>query len=191
MIKNNYLMSLLCVLALCSCTSKKAEKNPIYYPEESPSVTTTKANPLSVTAKQTATEEGTTLVTELIFQKGKAGLSSSDQQKIKKLYLEAVKKGKIKEVQLIAWADQELPSEKKKELAKNQKDLVDKRNHSIEKLILQLNSKLKVTKISMAERAGTLSKFMASEDAEVKESLDVKDAPGKTGQAMVIFLLEN
>lgn len=189
--RTNQLIALLCVIALSSCTSKKPEKKPIIYPNESPTVTTTKANPTSVTAKQVASEQGSDLVVELKFQKSKNIIPAADQQRIKTLYGKAVKKGKIKEVQLITWADKDYPSAVKDELAEKQQNLVDKRNDGLEKYILKLDDNLSVKKISMAERAGALAKFTATEEAEVKESLDVRDAPGKAGHAMVIFILEN
>lgn len=185
----NYVLAM-SLLMLGACAFKKSEKKPIIYPANSPEVTTTNPKETSIIAKQLATEQGSNYVTELKFKKGDATISKADQSKIREIYQKAKKQGKINHAQLITWADQEFPTKEKEELADEQQDLVEKRNESLKKFITNLDKSVKVKKISMAERAGAIAKFTDSAEAEVKESLDVKDAHGRASEAIVIFIMK-
>lgn len=186
----NKLCLLLSFIIIVSCSSKEAERKPIIYPRESTEVSTTKPKVTSITAKQVASEQGSNFVTEIKFPKKKDIISDQDQMKIKKMYEKAQRVGKIQEVQLIIWADKEFPTKENQKLSKEQQVLVDDRNDSLANLIGQLDKKIKIKKISMAQRASTLEKFTASDEAEVKESLEMSDAPGKMSGAIVIFILD-
>lgn len=177
-------------LAVISCSSKKPEKKPVLYPNKSPEVTTTNPNSTSVTAKQVAAEQGTNFVTEVSFVKGQTTISATDQRKIKFLYQKSHKRGEVEEVQLVTWADKEFPTKDEGKLARGQRKLVDKRNEAIEDYLNKIDDDLDVKKISMAERASFLERFTASEEAEVKKTLDVKGATERTGRAMVIFVMK-
>lgn len=179
------------LLALSACSSKKPEKKPVVYPNESPEVSTTKPKDTSIVAKEVASEQGTNLVTEVKFSKGKTEVSPDCRNKIKQLYHKALDKGTVAEVQLITWGDKEYPVKDKSDLARSQQDLVNERNDHLQEVIEKLDEDLVVNKISMAERASTMEKFTASKESQVKESLDHKEAAGKISEAMVIFILED
>lgn len=179
------------LLVLSACASKKPEKKPVVYPSQSPEVSTTNPKDTSIVAKEVASEQGSNFVTEVKFPKGGTDVSPVNRQKIKELYQKAEAKGNIEQVQLITWADNEYPVKDKRDLAQSQKQLVDERNDQLEEVIEKLDDDLEIKKISMAERAGVLEKFTASEESQVKESLDHKEAAGKTSEAMVIFILAN
>lgn len=184
-------LTLLIMVALgAACSSKKPQEKPILYPSESPEVTTTNPTNTSVNAKQVAAEQGSNLVTEITFDKKSSDLAATEQIKIQSLYQKTQEFGKIKEVQLITWADKEFPSKDKGELATAQKNLVNKRNKTIEQYIKDLDDDLKVNKISMAKRPSAFAKFVATDEAKVKESLDPKNAPDKAGKSIVIFILK-
>jgi hypothetical protein len=180
----------LALMVLAACSSKPPEKKPIIYPNEAPEVSTTKPKKTSITAQQVAAEQGTNIVAEVRFKKHHAKLPRPEKDKIKVAFEKAKLKGEIVEVQLITWADQDLPSEKKGELTKKQKELAEKRNDYLEDLVEDLDGDLKIKKIGMAEQAGFLAKFTATEEAQVKETLDPKQAPGKASEAMIVFMLK-
>ena len=188
--KKNYQVSALGFLLLAACSSKEPAKKPIIYPDESPEVSTTKPKETSVTAKQLATEQGSNFVTEFKFEKGSSTVTKQQQQEIRETYEKAKKLGIVKEAQLVTWTDQEFPVKEKKELDSAQKNLVEKRNENLEKYIKTLDKKVSVKKISMAERASAFERFTSTKEAEVKESLQTQDAPGKTGESIVVFLLK-
>ncbi len=188
--KNNKALIFLTLVASISCTSKKPEKKPIIYPNDSPEVSTTNPKATSIAAKQLATEQGTRFVTEIKFDKNQDIVSAKDQGRIKALYRKAHKQGKVEEVQLITWADKEFPSKDQKELNTTQQELVDERNKSLAQIIERLDKKLDIKKISMAERADALAQFTATDEAQIKDSLEIGDASGRSGEAMIIFILE-
>lgn len=185
-----HLLALGLIIVLSACSSKEPEKKPVVYPEESPEVSTTNPKDTSITAKQVAAGQGSNFVSEFKYKKGQTNLTSAQRSKIKEVYNRAERKGQIDEVQIVTWADQSFPTKNKEELASDQKRLVERRNTSIEKYLSQLDNELDVKKISMAERAGAVARFTASDEAKVKESLDSKDAPDKVSESMVIFILK-
>lgn len=186
------LLTLLSLMVIFSaCSSKEPDKKPVVYPEESSQVSTTSPKEISITAKQVAAEQGSNFVSEFRFKRGETALTEDNRQKLKAVYDRAQRKGQIKEVQIVTWADQNFPTKRKEELASDQKKLVERRNASIEKYLSQLDTDLDVKKISMAERAGALARFTASDEAKIKEGLDSKDAPDKVSESMVIFILKD
>ncbi len=185
------LLILSVLVAMSACSSKKPEKKPKVYPDEAPEVSATIEKKPSITAKQVASQMGSHFVTEFSFGKSKYNLTAANKNKIKELYQKASRKGQIEEVQLITWADVEFPTQARGELSDVQQKLVDERNKSIEKYLNSLNKDLEVNKISMAERAGAVDRFIASDEAKVKETLDTKDAPDKVSKSIVVFVMED
>jgi hypothetical protein len=154
---------------------------------------------VSMESKQLASEEETNLVTEVTFTKDKTTLSKSAQEDIRSLWQKASKKGKIDEVKVITWGDQEYPSVHEDNLSEKQIDLVKKRNDSLEKYISKLTKDADVETFSMAERPGALQKLFSSEDAKIKKSLETAGipntdttvkVPGKASKSVVIFIME-
>jgi hypothetical protein len=186
-----FITLILFLVVLFACSSKKPEKKPIVYPNTAPEVTTTNPKDISIVAKEVASEQGSNLVTEVKFTKGKADVTPNNLNKIKQLYQKAMDKGTVAEVQLITWGDKEYPVKDKSDLARNQQNLVNERNDHLEEVIEKLNGDLEVKKISMAERVSAIERLTASEESQVKESLDHQKAAGKKSEAMVIFILEN
>lgn len=154
---------------------------------------------VSMESKQLASEEETNLVTEVSFTKEKATLSKAAQEDIRALWQKASKKGKIDEVKVITWGDQEYPSVHEENLSEKQIDLVKKRNDSLEKYISKLTKDADVETFSMAERPGALQRLFSSEDAKIKKSLETAGipntdtsvkVPGKASKSVVIFIME-
>lgn len=163
------------VLLLGACASKEPEKKVVKYSEESPKINTT--NPKSTsdpTTQMLASEMGTDLATEVTFKEGSSELTSDAKEKINKLVRKVKnKKGKISEVQVVTWGDKEYPSKKKEELNEQQKDLVNRRNSSLESFFESELNQFKFTGISMAERPSFWGRVTASDKSQVKKSLQL------------------
>ena len=186
---------LLTLLVLVSCASRPP-KDPGANSKQGQSVQT---KTVSMESKLLASEEQTTLVTEITFPKKGVNVTKFYKNEIKKLYTKAQKKGAIDKVKVITWADLEYPSVHKKELSSDQKKLATNRNNNIEKYLDTLNPKMDVEKISMAERPGTLAKITSRDEVEVKKSLETAGlpnsdttvkVPAKASKSIIMFVMK-
>lgn len=186
---------LLLALIVVSCSSKPAKDAGPNSTQGKPAESKT----VSMESKQLASEEETNLVTEISFNKGKTNLSQTARNEIKALWQKASEKGKVDEVKVITWADQEYPSVHENKLSDKQVNLVKKRNAEIEKFIEGLSKDADIETFSMAERPGALEKLVTSEDAKIKKSLETAGipntdttvkVPGKASKSVVIFIME-
>jgi outer membrane protein OmpA-like peptidoglycan-associated protein len=194
--KEKIMKILLLALLVASCSSKPAKDQKANSPTVK-KAQETKA--VSMESKQLASEEESNLVTEITFPKEKATISKQAQEEIRALYKKASGKGKIDEIKVITWGDQEYPSVYEKKLSEKQINLVEKRNDAIEKYLGTLNKNTDVETYSMAERPGTLKKLFSSEDAKIKKSLETAGipntdttvkVPGKASKSVVIFIMD-
>lgn len=185
------LLSLL--VAACSSNAVKSPTETVAKEKPKPQKT------VSMESKQLASEQETNLVTEIAFPKEKATVSSEARQSLKDLFVKAKKKGKIDEIKVITWGDQEYPSVHDDDLSEQQQDLVKSRNKAIEKYLGDLDKTTKVETFSMAERPDALQSLFSSEDAQIKKSLETAGipntdtsvkVPGKASKSVVIFLME-
>lgn len=187
---------LLLAFLIAACSSK---------PAKDPGTNTTgvkkaqESKAVSMESKQLASEEETNLVTEITFSKEKATVSKQAQEEIRALYQKAKARGKIDEVKVITWGDQEYPSVHEKKLSQKQVNLVDKRNDALESYIDKLTKGADVETFSMAERPGALNRLFSSEDAQIKKSLETAGipntdttvkVPGKASKSVVIFIMD-
>lgn len=165
-----YSLFLVFFLALCACSSKKPQKEPVNYKEKSPQITTTRPIGPTVTAKQLANERGTNLVAEIKYNKGSSQLRDKDKKTLKSLLQKAQNKGQVTQVQLVSWADQELPSDGK-DLNETQKKLANSRNKAIENFLSSFGENIKFIKVSMAESLNLIDRMTASDKSQIKRSL--------------------
>lgn len=183
-------------LLVAACSSKPA-KDPGANTTGVKKVQESKA--VSMESKQLASEEETNLVTEITFLREKATITKQAQEEIRSLYQKAKARGKIDEVKVITWGDQEYPSVHEKKLSQKQLNLVNKRNDALENYIDELTNGADVETFSMAERPGALNRLFSSEDAEIKKSLETAGipntdttvkVPGKASKSVVIFIMD-
>lgn len=186
MTKNLLLSSL--ILTLGACASKEMPKE------------TAGAPATSIEAKQLAAENQSSYVTEVGFARGGRGLSTEAKGKIDNIVKEAGANGKIDDVKVIVWADQEYPSVNAGELSHAQRKLADQRGEAIKKYLNQDRRGVDVDVYSMAERPGAISRLLDTTDARFKRSLEIAGipntdtsvkAPSKVGKAIVMVLLED
>lgn len=153
----------------------------------------------SMEAKQVAAEEQAPYVTELGFRKGKRSLSAADQSKLNRVIADAKAHGKIDEVRVISWADEEYPSVHTKKLSSNQRKLADGRNSEIKDYIHGIDGGANVESYNMAERPGALSEMFSTSNARVKKALEVAGIPttdsgvkmpAKASKAIVLVIMK-
>lgn len=152
----------------------------------------------SIEARQAASEMETNFVAELTFPKGQKKIPLTAKNEIRRLYDRAKDKGKIDAVKLITWADEEYSSKSKKQLGSAQLKLVEDRNDNLEAYIEELDIRMDVDKISMAERPGVMESILSDEDVRLKKSLEAsvlvteknRVASSKASKSMVMFVLE-
>ncbi len=191
------MFKVLCLISsifLISCSSKdpkemtSKEKTPVQ-PKET----------ISMESKLLANEQESNLVTEIKFDRQKANISGKAREQLKDLHRKASKKGKIEEIKVISWGDQEYPSVHEKKLSEVQVKLVEERNATLENYLKTIEMDAEIETISMAERPSTLAKWFSSDDARIKKSLETAGipntdttvkVPGKASKSIVIFIME-
>jgi len=186
-------------LALSACASsemKSIEQN------TTPQVEASTGHPATGNSLQTkfvAAEQGANATAELTFKKASAKLPKDAAGKLRKAMKEAAAKGRVSEIKIITWADQEYPSTFKGELPEGDRSLAAARGEAVAKLLAQTAGSAQVEKISMAERPGALGNFFKTSDFRVKRSLERAGIPNEnTGvkvpamakKALVLFLVE-
>ncbi len=153
----------------------------------------------SIESKQLATEEESSFVTEISFPRGESTMTKSAMDKIRILHQKAARRGKVEEVKVITWADEEYPSVLKKKLSTDQRKIVTKRNHKLGNYIGKIDNDAKIELFSMAERPGVMKSLFSSQDARIKKSLETAGIsntdktvkiPGKASKSIVIFVME-
>lgn len=137
---------------------------------------------------------------EIKFDKGSDELSAVAKEKIDALVATALKKGKIDEIQVITWADQEFPDKEKASLSQNQRDLADARADRIEEYLKDEHGIfIGVKKFSMAKRANYLKRLFKTDEAKIKRELVDEGIPttkekqgsnSKASKAILVVLLK-
>lgn len=184
-------------LILSACSSKPAKD------AGSNSTTTAKkaqeSQVVSMESKQLASEQESNLVAEITFSKEKAFISDQARNELKALQRKAASRGKVGEIKVITWGDQEYPSVHEKELSETQQRLVKMRNDALEKYLDEISKDAKIETFSMAERPDALNKLFSSDEAQIKKSLETAGipntdttvkVPGKASKSVVIFIME-
>lgn len=190
-------------MMLYACSSRPPKKNPESGKSPEAARTAPPVSTPSIEAKQLASEQETSLVTEFEFKKGSETLSTASKKRLEELSRSALRKGKIEVIKVITWADQEYPSPKKKKLSADQVALANNRNTEIRNFLKKMypNQDVsgKIELISMAERPNFYNKLISSEDARIKRSLETSGIPttdsknktsGKTSKSIVLIKME-
>lgn len=132
---------------------------------------------VSSTTREVARAEDAAVVTEFKFQKGSSRLDETAKADLRRIINEAERKGELKELKVVTWADVEYPSTSEKKLSKSQIDLVKKRNEAIKDFVKSYDSKIDVESYSMAERPNKLEEIFKTSDARIKKSLEEAGIP--------------
>lgn len=157
------------------------------------------ANPNpAATQNKTAELTGASLVTELAFENSSTTLTSDARNKLKETLATARQKGKVAEVKILAWADQEYPQPEQGKLDKNQRKLADDRASEIKNFFVDSAPGVAIDSYNMAERSGTFNKLLNTSDARVKQSLEQAglsdpakgQLSAKASHALVLFIIK-
>ena len=183
-------------LFLSACASRPAK-------DAGPNSTTAKeakeSQVVSMESKQLASEQESNLVAEITFSKEKAFISDEARKELQALQRKAESRGKVEEIKVITWGDQEYPSVHEKKLSEAQQKLVKMRNDALERYLDEISKDAKIETFSMAERPDALNKLFSSDEAQIKKSLETAGipntdttvkVPGKASKSVVIFIME-
>lgn len=190
---------LLLPLALTACSSAPDRVDNQARGEDAP------GSQASMEAKQLAAEQQTPYVAEIEFDKGSSKLTSSAQLKLERLLSRMQSNQNIESIKVLSWADQEYPAERAESLPESQRELAEKRNETIKNFVENVNGGLSVDTLSMAERPNEITRFLGTEDARIKESLETSgislsgsstgsakaNGQSKASKAIVMLMLKN
>ena len=136
---------------------------------------------------------------EIEFKEGSSRLDSDSKMAINSLINRAQVNGKVDEIKVLAWADQEFPSTDRKKLSDSQRELADSRNDRVEDYIESLREGIDVDTYNMAERPTIVERWFNTSDARFKKTLvnagipttaDDPKYPQKASRAVVLLSLE-
>ena len=153
-----------------------------------------KSSGVSIEAKQAGAEEGTSLVTEVQFEKGSASLSLPEQKRISDSFSDVEKKHPLKRVSILSWGDVEMPTQDQKDLPDSEVKLAEVRADFLAQFIHSLNSGVKTDTVNMAKKPGKLKEFLKTKDVRVRELLEMsqgKADPKASKSILLIFTQKN
>lgn len=135
---------------------------------------------------------------EITFEPGSATLSENSKKSLNSVMSQANRQGKIDEIMVMSWSDEEYPSDNIKRLPKPQRDLAARRNKAVEKYVKSIR-KVDVDLYNMAEQPNVLSKWFNTTDNKLKNSLmaaglpttaDDPQYPSKASHSVVLVKIE-
>lgn len=183
------------IVVACSSTQKTTDVSSA----SEPRVPYTTEQEAAVIPETTAEKLDAHSFVEIEFPKNSSKLTSESKESIRNLMaLNKMDQNKLDQVIVLAWADQEYPSEQKEKLSPKQVDLAKKRNETISKFVKSIKN-VTVEAHSMAQQPSTVSEWLNTQDSKIKNSLvaaglptsaDKMKFPSKASHAL-IFALRN
>jgi hypothetical protein len=131
---------------------------------------------------------------EIKFKPGSSALTNNAKESLRSVVDQARTYGRIDDLIVLSWADQEYPSKSLKKLSVGQRNLADSRNKSIEEYVKSVRT-VDVDAYNMAERPNVLSKWMNTSDAKLKDSFvaaglsttaDENQYPSKASHSVIL-----
>ena len=135
---------------------------------------------------------------EIEFIPGSSTLSDNAKKSIDNVVEQSKQSGKIDEVMVLSWADEEFPSTQLEHLSKPQRNLADQRNKSVSDY-LKYNRSLSIDTYNMAQQPNALSKFFNTSDSRLKKSFtaaglptsaDSHQFPSKASHSVILVKIE-
>jgi hypothetical protein len=135
---------------------------------------------------------------EINFSQSSSVLSQSAVSLLEDAINQAKKSGKINQIIVLSWADEEYPSKARNKLSKQQGVLAEKRNSAIRKYFESISS-ADVETYNMAERPNILSKWFNTADTKLKNSFiaaglpttgDELQYPSKASHAVILIKVD-
>lgn len=122
-----------------------------------------------------ATQLGAKEAAQVEFDAGKASVNPSEVEDIKEAISAAKKSGKISEVKIFSWADQEYPADGVKAPESSVK-LADQRADALKKMLKKNFGVKDVDTYNMAKRPNSLQELLKTGTAKSKDQLEASDA---------------
>ncbi|MGE0528989.1 MAG: hypothetical protein AB7G93_08775 [Bdellovibrionales bacterium] len=139
------------------------------------------------------------VMTELVFEPKTSNLTASAERHLHDFLRRAQGSGRpVDEVKILAWADQNYPSNSKKDLGKEDRTLADNRALEVRGFVQTQMPGVDVDVVNMAERPHELEKVFNTDDARLKLALERAGLlrpekgpmPTRAGRVMVLFLMK-
>lgn len=151
---------------------------------------------VSPEVKKAAQALGASIVSEISFDPGSHSPKQEEYAELASAVKEIRKSEKIKEVQVIAWADVEYPAEDQRGTNSTIK-LANRRAKAIENFLMQELDISRVKKVNMAKQPSALQEILGTKTADVKDALVNSGAvptspaaePGLKGKASKALVL--
>jgi hypothetical protein len=118
----------------------------------------------------TAREAEASTYVEIEYKPGSAMLTDNAKSSLNSVIEKGRQEGKIDEVIVLSWSDEEYPSKNLKNLPKAQGDLAAKRNQTVEQYVKSMRD-VDVNTYNMAERPSAFSSLFNTADTKLKESM--------------------
>lgn len=144
-------------------------------------------------------EANASYVVELKYKKGSSELTDESKARLNELVKTARAEGRLDEIKVLSWADQEYPSAQQKKLSEAQRDLATRRNDVVENYIDSMKWNVDVDTYNMAKQPNAFSRWFNTSDARIKKSLvaaglpttaDSVQYPSKASHSIVMVLLK-
>jgi len=135
---------------------------------------------------------------EIQFIPGSSTLSDSAKASLDAVIEQSKKAGKIDEVIVMSWADEEFPSKSQKKLSKEQRTLAENRSKEVERYLRNTQS-VEVEAYNMATQSNVFSRWFNTTDSRLKKSLmaaglpttsDVNQYPSKASHSVILVKVE-
>ncbi len=135
---------------------------------------------------------------EIEFVAGSATLTENAKTSLNAVLQQAQQSGKIDEVLVLSWSDEEYPSKGLKKQSPAQIDLAEKRNKAIKEYMKTVRS-VSVDTYNMAKQPNALSRWFNTSDNRLKNSMtaaglptsaDSQQYPSKASHSVILVKIE-
>lgn len=183
---------------IASCTNKERKvEGQTMGSSDSRSTYTEEAEGRAI-SRAAAREADANRFAEIQFQPGSSALTATAMESLRNTILTSNAEGDLDEVIIMAWSDEELPSQNSQTLPKTQRDLAKARGRTIERFVKQIKT-VSVDTYNMAEKSGTVSKIFNTRNNRLKKTLvaaglpttaDSLQYPSKASHAVVMIKID-
>jgi uncharacterized protein (DUF1800 family) len=129
---------------------------------------------------------GANMTEEIAFDEGKATLTDSAKKEISEFVKTAKDKGKIHEMKVAVWADREYPAKDTK-ASKADVSLADERAKNLKEYLKKELAVNNVNTYNMTKRPNEMQKFLRTQTAETKETMEKMGAAPSTSKDTGMF----
>jgi len=106
---------------------------------------------------------------DIKFREGSAQLTESAKNSLQASIEQSLQNEKLNEIIILSWSDQEYPLSNLKKLPRNQTDLAENRNRSIEIFFKSIKN-VRIDTHNMAKRPNLFSRLFNTSDKRIKDS---------------------